>query len=121
MSDELLGTLVPISVYWIYSGIYVLLGSFCEKYRLHSKRDEDEKNLVSKGDVIRGVLLQQTVQAVVSMVLFAVRFPELETESSCFCDFVLFLFDCFFSGIIDTYSTMLLIPSAMVYEYGLII
>ncbi|KAF7828065.1 sphinganine C4-monooxygenase 1-like [Senna tora] len=82
MSDELLGTVVPISVYWIYSGIYVLLGSFCERYRLHSKRDEDEKNLVSKGDVVRGVLLQQLVQAMISMLLFTVTGGESENTSN---------------------------------------
>ncbi|KAL5553819.1 hypothetical protein UlMin_041231 [Ulmus minor] len=71
VSDELLGTFAPILVYWVYSGIYVLLGSL-ENYRLHSKKDEDEKNLVSKGTVVKGVLLQQTVQAVVAILLFTV-------------------------------------------------
>jgi len=74
VSDEMLGTFVPLAVYWIYSGIYVVLGSFAESYRLHSKQEEDEKNLVSKGAVVKGVLLQQLVQAVVATVLFAVRF-----------------------------------------------
>ncbi|KAG8383093.1 hypothetical protein BUALT_Bualt05G0148700 [Buddleja alternifolia] len=64
-SDEMLGTFAPIIVYWIYSGIYVVLGSL-ENYRLHSKKDEDEKNLVPKKDVVKGVLLQQAVQAVVT-------------------------------------------------------
>ncbi|GAB2220595.1 hypothetical protein Droror1_Dr00008256 [Drosera rotundifolia] len=71
VSDQLLGTFVPILVYWVYSGIYVLLGSF-ENYRLHSRKDEDEKNLVSKGTVVKGVLLQQTVQAIVAIILFTV-------------------------------------------------
>ncbi|GAB4829158.1 Arf guanine nucleotide exchange factor sbh1 [Ancistrocladus abbreviatus] len=71
VSDQLLGTFVPIVVYWVYSGIYVLMGSF-DNYRLHSKKDEDEKNLVSKGTVVKGVLLQQTFQAVVAVVLFKV-------------------------------------------------
>ncbi|XP_028762085.1 sphinganine C4-monooxygenase 1-like [Neltuma alba] len=72
ISDELLGTFAPIFVYWIYSGIYVVLGLFSENYRLHSKKDEDEKNLVSKFSVVKGVLLQQVVQAVVAILLFAV-------------------------------------------------
>ncbi|KAF7809133.1 sphinganine C4-monooxygenase 1-like [Senna tora] len=72
ISDELLGTFVPIFVYWIYSGIYVVLGLFSENYRLHSKKDEDEKNLVTKAMVVKGVLLQQVVQAVVALLLFAV-------------------------------------------------
>ncbi|KAL6567714.1 Arf guanine nucleotide exchange factor sbh1 [Orobanche gracilis] len=71
ISDELLGTFAPIVVYWVYSGIYVMLGSM-ENFRLHSKKDEDEKNLVSKKDVVIGVLLQQVVQAIVATVLFAV-------------------------------------------------
>ncbi|KAF8378436.1 hypothetical protein HHK36_029775 [Tetracentron sinense] len=71
VSDELLGTFVPILVYWIYSGIYILLGSF-ENYRLHSRIDEDVKNLVSKGTVVKGVLLQQAIQAAVAIILFTV-------------------------------------------------
>ncbi|KAK6159958.1 hypothetical protein DH2020_003339 [Rehmannia glutinosa] len=70
VSDELLGTFAPIVLYWVYSGIYVMLGSF-ENYRLHTKKDEDEKNLVPKKDVVIGVLLQQAVQAVVATILFA--------------------------------------------------
>ncbi|KAL6513898.1 Arf guanine nucleotide exchange factor sbh1 [Orobanche hederae] len=71
ISDELLGTFAPIVVYWVYSGIYVMLGSI-ENFRLHSKKDEDEKNLVPKKDVVIGVLLQQVVQALVATLLFAV-------------------------------------------------
>lgn len=71
VSDELLGTFAPIVLYWVYSGIYVMLGSM-ENYRLHTKKDEDEKNLVAKKDVVIGVLLQQAVQAVVATILFAV-------------------------------------------------
>jgi len=75
ISDELLGTFAPIVVYWVYSGIYGLLGYF-ENYRLHSKKDEDEKNLVSKGTVVKGVLLQQLVQAIVAILLFTVTQDE---------------------------------------------
>ncbi|TYI36151.1 hypothetical protein ES332_A03G122200v1 [Gossypium tomentosum] len=69
VSDELLGTVVPIVVYWIYSGMYMCLGSF-ENYRLHSKSDEEEKNLVSKLTVVKGVLFQQLLQAAVAILLF---------------------------------------------------
>ncbi|XP_051145869.1 sphinganine C4-monooxygenase 1-like [Andrographis paniculata] len=71
ISDELLGTFAPIIVYWAYSGIYTILGSM-EKYRLHSKKDEDEKNLVAKKNVVIGVLFQQVVQATVATILYAV-------------------------------------------------
>ncbi|KAJ6820514.1 putative sphinganine C4-monooxygenase 1 [Iris pallida] len=69
VSDDLLGTFVPIVVYWIYSGMYVMLGGL-NNYRLHTKAEEDTKNLVSKGTVVKGVLLQQVFQIAVSLILF---------------------------------------------------
>ncbi|KAK9090718.1 hypothetical protein Sjap_023895 [Stephania japonica] len=73
VSDELLGTFMPILVYWVYSGVYVLLGSgSLDNYRLHSRKDEDVKNLVSKGTVVKGVVLQQAIQALVAIILFTV-------------------------------------------------
>ncbi|XP_022957479.1 sphinganine C4-monooxygenase 2-like [Cucurbita moschata] len=80
MSDQILGTFVPILVYWLYSGIYVLLGSF-DNYRLHSKKDEQEKNLVSKSTVLRGVFFQQTIQAIVAILLFKVTENEGEVAT----------------------------------------
>ena len=73
ISDELMGNLVPIVMYWVYSGIYMMRGGL-DNYRLHSRKDEDEKNLVAKKDVVKGVLLQQAVQAVVATLLFAVSY-----------------------------------------------
>lgn len=72
ISDEFLGTVAPLVVYWVYSGFYVLFGSL-DKYRLHTKEDEDDKNLVSKTTVVKGVLLQQAIQAIVAIILFTVR------------------------------------------------
>ncbi|XP_020693965.1 sphinganine C4-monooxygenase 2-like, partial [Dendrobium catenatum] len=69
VSDELLGTFVPIAVYWIYSGIYVMLGDL-NQYRLHTKAEEDKKNVVSKRTVVKGVLIQQAFQIAVSLLLF---------------------------------------------------
>lgn len=83
VSDELLGTFVPLLVYWIYSGIYMALGSL-ENYRLHTIKDEDEKNLVSKREVVKGVLLQQAVQAVVATLLFAVSIYNLSEMKNFF-------------------------------------
>lgn len=77
VSDELLGTFVPLVVYWLYSGLYSLLGGL-EDYRLHSKKDEDEKNLVTKMEVVKGVILQQAVQAVVATILFAITASDSE-------------------------------------------
>lgn len=92
ISDEMLGTFAPLLVYWIYSGFYVVLGLFAEDYRLHTIQDEDEKNLVSKFDVVKGVLLQQAVQAVVATLLFAVSC--FLFEKFFFSSFPLFV-DCF--------------------------
>ncbi|XP_068641730.1 sphinganine C4-monooxygenase 1-like [Aristolochia californica] len=71
VSDELLGTFVPVLVYWLYSAVYIMLDSF-DNYRLHPKKDESVKNLVGKKTVVKGVLLQQVVQAVVAILLFTV-------------------------------------------------
>lgn len=79
ISDELMGTFVPIVVYWAYSGIYMMLGGL-DNYRLHSRKDEDEKNLVAKKDVVKGVLLQQAIQAIVATLLFAVTGNDGEAE-----------------------------------------
>lgn len=73
LSDELLGTVMPIVVYWVYSGLYMMFGSY-DNYRLHSRQDEHDKNLVTKPTVVKGVLLQQAVQAVVAIILFKVPF-----------------------------------------------
>lgn len=82
VSDELLGTVVPLVVYWAYSGIYLMFGSL-ENYRLHSKKEEDDKNCVSKTTVVKGVLLQQAVQAIVAIILFTVStifYPHTHTH-----------------------------------------
>lgn len=71
LSDEAMGAFAPIVVYWIYSGAYHLLPPL-EKYRLHSTKYEEDKNLVSLSSVVKGVLLQQLVQAIVAQLLFFV-------------------------------------------------
>lgn len=68
-SDEAMGTFAPIVVYWLYAGFYQLLPPL-DKYRLHTRKEEEEKNLVPLPKVVKGVLLQQLVQAVVAHALF---------------------------------------------------
>ncbi|XVE91479.1 hypothetical protein REPUB_Repub01dG0013600 [Reevesia pubescens] len=68
-TDELLAIFMPILVYWIYSGFYLMLESL-ENYKLHSKQEEDEKNLVSRMTVLKGVLLHQISQSVVMFLSF---------------------------------------------------
>lgn len=75
LTDETLGTFMPIVVYWVYSGIYYLLQPL-DGYRMHTLKEEKLKNLVSRSTVVKGVLLQQSVQAVVALSLFAVTTVE---------------------------------------------
>ncbi|KAF7820355.1 very-long-chain aldehyde decarbonylase GL1-9-like [Senna tora] len=72
VSDEVMGTFAPIVLYWIYGGFYQLLPPL-HKYRLHSRREEEEKNLVPLSAVVKGVLLQQLVQATVALFLLTSR------------------------------------------------
>lgn len=72
ISDEMLAAFVPNIVYWVYSWMYMAIGSVCVKYRLHPKEGEDEKNLVSKETVIKGVLWQQVRQVIAVFLLYKV-------------------------------------------------
>ncbi|XP_037468348.1 sphinganine C4-monooxygenase 1-like [Triticum dicoccoides] len=74
VSDELLGTFVPIAVYWLYSGLYIVLDALgtADCYRLHPKEDEETRNIPSKRTVLKGVLLQQAVQVAVSLIVFKI-------------------------------------------------
>ncbi|KAF5444507.1 hypothetical protein F2P56_033633 [Juglans regia] len=69
VSDEAMGTFSPIVVYWLYAGFYQLLPPL-DNYRLHSKKEEALKNSVHLSSVVKGVLLQQLVQATVAQALF---------------------------------------------------
>ncbi|OMO79028.1 Fatty acid hydroxylase [Corchorus capsularis] len=89
LSDEFLGAIMPVVVFWVYSGFYLVLEPYCHNYRLHSKQDEDKNNLVSKSTAIKGTLLQQFLQAAVALLLFVVTGPSeakpsTEEQSSSF-------------------------------------
>ncbi|PKA51310.1 Sphinganine C(4)-monooxygenase 2 [Apostasia shenzhenica] len=71
VSDELMGTFAPIVVYWLYAGMYQLLPPL-DRYRLHTRMEQEQKNLVPISAVIKGVLLQQLVQATVARLLFLI-------------------------------------------------
>lgn len=79
VSDELMGTFAPIVLYWVYAGFYHLLPPL-DRYRLHTRRDEEKKNLVPFSTVVKGVLLQQLVQAIVA--LFLVSSPTFQLIST---------------------------------------
>ncbi|XVF43108.1 hypothetical protein PTKIN_Ptkin02bG0013900 [Pterospermum kingtungense] len=72
LSDEMVAALTPIIVYWVYLGMYMVLGSSFDDYRLHSNEEEDEMNLVSRGTVNKCVLFQQSLQLVVVLLLLLV-------------------------------------------------
>lgn len=72
IADDLLVAIVPSIVYWMYSGMYALLGDM-DDYRLHPKEDVDSKNIVSKREVVKGVLIQQALQIGVSIAMFLVQ------------------------------------------------
>ncbi|GJN18181.1 hypothetical protein PR202_gb05315 [Eleusine coracana subsp. coracana] len=74
-AEELVVTLAPVVVYWVYSGIYEVLlrrTTVLDKYRLHSTRDEETKNIASRKDVVKGVLLQQAIQVAISVAVLKV-------------------------------------------------
>lgn len=78
VSDELMGTFAPIIVYWLYAGIYQLLPPL-DRYRLHTRKEEEQKNLVPFSSVVKGVLFQQLVQATVAQILFLATSSSTET------------------------------------------
>ncbi|XP_024528564.1 sphinganine C4-monooxygenase 1 [Selaginella moellendorffii] len=69
-SDELMGTVLPLVVYWVYAGFYHLLPPL-DHLRLHSRK-ESSRNLVTMPTVIKGVLLQQGIQASMAILLFSI-------------------------------------------------
>ncbi|KAG0448446.1 hypothetical protein HPP92_027832 [Vanilla planifolia] len=79
VSDEMMGTFAPIVVYWLYAGMYQLLPPL-DRFRLHTRKEEEQKNLVSISTVAKGVLLQQLVQAAVARLLFLVTGGSNPTE-----------------------------------------
>lgn len=61
-SDELLAAIVPVLVFWIFAGIYEVVAYLsCPDSRLHTKEEEDEKNIVSRWTVLKGALANQTI------------------------------------------------------------
>lgn len=62
---------MPIVVYWLYAGFYEALSCFSglDSYRLHSRKEEQSTNLASKAEVVKRVLLQQAIQATITLLL----------------------------------------------------
>ena len=82
--EEVVVTLAPVAVYWVYAGIYEALlrhTTVLDRYRLHSRREEETKNIASRKDVVRGVLLQQAIQVAISVAVLKVSVVELNSLS----------------------------------------
>ncbi|KAL6182016.1 hypothetical protein ACLB2K_043439 [Fragaria x ananassa] len=70
-SDEGLGTIVPIVVYWLYAALIISMEKSFPKHKIRSAEEQHNKNhLVSKGTVIKGVILQQALQAFTATLLY---------------------------------------------------
>lgn len=69
--DEAMLMAMPIVVYWLYAGFYEALSCFSglDSYRLHSRKEEQSTNLASKAEVVKRVLLQQAIQATITLLL----------------------------------------------------
>ncbi|PRQ18925.1 putative sphingolipid C4-monooxygenase [Rosa chinensis] len=70
-SDEILGMFIPIILYWLYAAVIISIEKLVPKYKLRSSEEQDKRNhLVSKGTVIKGVVLQQALQACTATLLY---------------------------------------------------
>jgi sphinganine C4-monooxygenase len=102
MSDDVvLGIVLPLVVYWLYAGMYhmmmMMMPPALEPFRLHSVQEEEQRNLVTLPQVVKGVLLQQSIQALVALLLFVGSSSSLDCHFSPFSySFQDFLCACFF-------------------------
>ncbi|KAM3239607.1 hypothetical protein ACQJBY_053353 [Aegilops geniculata] len=72
-SEEVVAILAPIIVYWVAAGVYTVLGRVLADHRLHSREEEEVRNLVPKRVVILTVLLQHVLQAAIAFAVFNVK------------------------------------------------
>jgi len=67
-SDAYLSLAAPVVVYWAYSLLFHVFDTWPEhfpwldKYRIHDSAEMKTRNLVTKAQVVRAVLLQQAIQ-----------------------------------------------------------
>ena len=73
--DDAVAAVVPIVVYWAYSGVHMALAHarVMDKYRLNTKTEEETKNMVSKRAVLANVLMQHAMQLAAVALLTVVR------------------------------------------------
>ena len=69
LPDHLLALAVPVVAYWISSILFHILDvsewKWLDKYRLHESAEVKTRNLVTRAQVIRAVILQQIVQTII--------------------------------------------------------
>lgn len=108
--EELLAVVVPVGVYWAYSGFYTCLEAFhpnlFDRSRLHSKGEWKRKNLVTPGQVVVMVLFQQVVQILLACLTFTLekRSSDPSALPSIWIQIVQFVFACF---VMDTWQYFL--------------
>ncbi|KAK8970136.1 Sphinganine C(4)-monooxygenase 1 [Platanthera guangdongensis] len=73
-------TFAPIVIYYLYAGVYQLLPPL-DRFRLHTGKEE-QKNLVPMVTVIKGVLLQQLIQATIARILFLQSTPKISSATT---------------------------------------
>ncbi|KAI0638714.1 sphingosine hydroxylase [Trametes polyzona] len=70
--DQIFALAAPVVGYWILSGFFHVLDTsgwkWAEKYRIHESVEVISKNLASRGEVLREVLLQQLIQTGMGLV-----------------------------------------------------
>jgi len=101
MSDDVvLGIVLPLVVYWLYAGMYhmmmMMMPPALEPFRLHSVQEEEQRNLVSLPQVVKGVLLQQAIQALIALLLFVGSSSSLDFHFPFLLPFSRFLVCLFF-------------------------
>ncbi|KZT70735.1 hypothetical protein DAEQUDRAFT_688586, partial [Daedalea quercina L-15889] len=77
--DHLFALAIPVIAYWVSSTFFHILDisewKWLDKYRIHESSEVKSRNLVTRAEVIRAVLLQQVVQT-------AIGFFWMEQKSS---------------------------------------
>ncbi|KAI3912355.1 hypothetical protein MKX01_038417 [Papaver californicum] len=86
LSDEAMGTIALVVVYWLYAGVYHVLPPL-DHYRLHTTKEKEARNVVPLPTVIKGVILQQSIQAAVAYSFFLIFY--FNVNIFCFSIFII--------------------------------
>ncbi|KAK0507607.1 hypothetical protein JMJ35_010130 [Cladonia borealis] len=69
LSDFHLSLVLPVLAYWLMSLIFHLISTYnlFSKYRLHTPQEFKTRNRVTVGEVLRSIILQQTIQTALGL------------------------------------------------------